>query len=66
MFNVMVIKWKNGDVTRHELKKPKAMSEVLAESTKKNWEDTASVEFHSVTPEKVSVLGIWTNYENTV
>jgi hypothetical protein len=66
MFNVMVIKWKNGDVTRHELKTAQAMSKVLAESSKENWEDTASVEFCFVTPEKVTVLGIWTNYESAV
>jgi len=66
MFNVMVIKWKNGDVTRHELKEPKSMADVLAESSKKNWEDTASVEFFFVTPEKVTVLGVWTNYESAV
>jgi hypothetical protein len=44
----MVMTWKNGDVTRHELKEPKSMAEVV---------------FNYVTPEKVTVLGIWTNYE---
>jgi len=63
MFNVMVMTWKNGDVTRHELKEPKSMAEALTKATKDDWKDTAMVVFNYVTPEKVTVLGIWTNYE---